>query len=320
MWGIYFGKTPWLRRLWAHLQGEVHTFYSRFIVVVTEAILLSTTHVLTFWYYRHGLVLDHRTSSPTPVCRRSSSSSNNSSPTLLPVGVGCQQQQPRNRRRSADDFVQGRGFKSKRRSVPSTPSPTSAGPLFCFPGFATDDDAFCESDDHTWSEYTARRSVVKYRNRNSAKRSSRRSSRINASPSPLLQRVLREQYSVARSQGSQSSDRLMAVFYCWFFGWIYDVYHALSNNGRDGAFWKWTFSCLLVTSASLLVMALAGCLLYLALAAFTVLLRASLHFVTALTLFFVLILGMVSILSYSDWAAKLKKKDYWASRLFCDCF
>jgi hypothetical protein len=149
----------------------------------------------------------------------------------------------------------------------------------------------------SWSEYTARRSLVKFRNRRMASQRSR--DQIgDVPPSQMAVRVLCSQYEVCRSSEKRIPERIMAVFYCWFFGWITDVYGSLTHGGTERSFVKWLLSCILVT------MAVTGCIVLAATTAHcTVVLFASLlhsfsAFVAFITVIFVLGLGIITIFSY----------------------
>lgn len=154
-----------------------------------------------------------------------------------------------------------------------------------------------QEHESSWTEYTARKAVVRFRTRRSAKGRTRYSSPYTP-PSKLVRKVLHNQYDIARREDTRMVDKIMAVFYCWYFGWISDVYSIFSTNENHYAFIKWTLSCLLVTGATQLVLVLLTALLFFILQFVMSVLEASLWFGLTVAAVFVCMLGAVAIINY----------------------
>ncbi len=153
----------------------------------------------------------------------------------------------------------------------------------------------------SWTEFTARKSVVKFRNRKSVSSRSRHGSgegACSSAPSALVQQVLRDQYEICREQEERLASRIMAVFYCWFFGWVMDVYGALTNSCTDHSFWRWVLSCLMVTGTTLLVTVLAAMGLHASLMFLALLLRDAVNYLLLISGTFVCLICTIAIINY----------------------
>ena len=150
----------------------------------------------------------------------------------------------------------------------------------------------------SWSEYTARRSLVKFRNRRKASQKPHNNT-SDVPPSHMARRVLCNQYEVCRREETNLSERIMAVFYCWFFGWIMDVYNTLTRQDIQRSFVKWLLSCVLVTLAVTTFIGLIAVVVHAILIVSVSLLHSVNAFITFITVLFILGLGITTILSYS---------------------
>jgi MFS family permease len=106
-------------------------------------------------------------------------------------------------------------------------------------------------------------------------------------PSPAVHALLQKEYAKCRSSTTPASDRLVALVYCWYFGWIQDIYVNLADGRREWC--KWTLACALVTLVTIVclgLMAMCGHLLVVFLSRF---LYALINFL----LFVIVLLGLV---------------------------
>ncbi len=152
-----------------------------------------------------------------------------------------------------------------------------------------------------WSEYSVRRSLTKFRTRKSATRlgQRRRSGEKPQTPSRTISNVLQNQYEVCqREEGITRSHRLFAVFYCWSYGWIIDVYYSITDEGRDRSFLKWFLSCVLVTLAAMLVLVLSAVTLYYSNLIIMEFINAFIHFGVFILMLLFGVLGMLAIVNF----------------------
>ena len=147
-----------------------------------------------------------------------------------------------------------------------------------------------------WSEYSARKAIVRFRTRKSAQE--RRTPVPCTGPSKLVHKVFHNQYDIARSPHTRLVDKLMAVFYCWYFGWLTDVYNYLTSYGRDRSLVRWVISCVLVSSATMLVAALLIASLFFSLQFVMSVLEASLWFAMTIVSVFVFCLCAIAIFNF----------------------
>ena len=148
-----------------------------------------------------------------------------------------------------------------------------------------------------WSEYTVRKSLVKFRTRRSAQRWSGRK-QFSRTPSNTIKRVLDNVYDISRSNEATFGEKLIAVLYCWYYGWITDVYYSLTDEGREKSFLKWSLANVLVTGAAILLTTLVALGLYCFNFLLLSLMNAGLLFATVLVAFGITFLGFLAIYNY----------------------
>ena len=152
----------------------------------------------------------------------------------------------------------------------------------------------------TWTEDAIRRSLVKFRTRKSATRSSprRRSSQPRV-PSRTIKTVLNNGIDVFTSEKSLSGERLMAVLYCWFYSWIIGLYYSFSDDGHNRSFLRWMLATVMVTAGTLLLVALAVIVFFYANSFLFVLTSAALYFLGAVFGFLFIILGVLAVVNFN---------------------
>ena len=162
--------------------------------------------------------------------------------------------------------------------------------------------------DTSWVAYPARRSFVRFRKRSSAKRRrsfERRLSVTRRPPSQLLQNVLHSQYDVCcQRRDDLLPDRLAAIFYCWFLGWIADVYDSFSDAGTDHSFARWTLACSIISMAAFLVVALAVTMMASLLQFVFEVMLSALYFSAMLVVVVVIVIACISIANF-DWTVNM---------------
>ena len=160
-----------------------------------------------------------------------------------------------------------------------------------------DSSASDSSSPTNWSEYTVRKSLVKFRTRRSAKRWSGRK-KFCRTPSNKIKQVLDNVYDISRNEEATVGERLIAVLYSWFYGWIIDVYYSLTDEGREKSFVKWSLASLMVTAAAILLTALVAVGLYFFNFFLLSLMNAGLLFATTLVSVGITFLGFLAIYNY----------------------
>lgn len=153
------------------------------------------------------------------------------------------------------------------------------------------------SSSTSWSEYTVRKSLVKFRSRKSAKRWSGRR-KFGRTPSNTIKQVLDNVLDISKSQEATFGERLFAVLYSWFYGWIIDVYNSLSDEGREKSFIKWSLASLLVTGASIVLTILLALGMYCFNFFVLSLMNAGLIFATIMVALGITSLGFLAIYNY----------------------
>lgn len=106
-----------------------------------------------------------------------------------------------------------------------------------------------------WSEYTVRKSLVKFRTRKSVRHGRR--GELRRPPSQTIKTVLENRYELCRHDSVPFEERLWAVVLSWFYGWIIDLYYIFTDEGRQRSFFLWLLASLLVTMATVSVLAAA---------------------------------------------------------------
>ena len=147
-----------------------------------------------------------------------------------------------------------------------------------------------------WSEYSARRSIVKFRSRKTQKMNISKND-FHSPPSPV-QEVLQEQYHLASSLNTNVGERLLAVVYCWFFGWMDSVHSALTTHANCSGRLAWTLSCLLVTIVATISLTVLAAILNLAITFVAFMIQAGLRYFSFLLLTLVLFLGLTAIFRF----------------------
>ncbi len=147
-----------------------------------------------------------------------------------------------------------------------------------------------------WSEYSARKGIVRFRSRKSAQE--RRTPVPYSTPSKLVHKVFHNQYEIARSPDTRLVDKLMAIFYCWYFGWLTDVYNSLTSYGQDRSPVRWSISCMLVSIATVLVATLLVAVLFITLQFVMSILEAGLWFVLTIVTIFIFCLCAIAIVNF----------------------
>ncbi|ELT99419.1 hypothetical protein CAPTEDRAFT_188534 [Capitella teleta] len=192
-----------------------------------------------------------------------------------------------------------------RGSSPSRPSRLSNS-LWSLPSTPTNDperplrrSSSVELDrSPSWSEFPARWALVKLRNRRSAKRTRRLQRRraVTHPPSKAVHELLQVEYAKCRSSESGWSERLLALVYCWYFGWIQDIYVNLADGRRDWL--KWTVACLLVTCVTVLCLGLIALCARLLVIALAGLLHAVVNFILFVSIATVIVVAFLTVFSY----------------------
>ena len=202
-----------------------------------------------------------------------------------------------------DRIIPSRSTHAHRPSNPAS-SPCSTGISTCtyfvwktsYPG------PYTYNHDTSWVAYPARRSFVRFRKRSSAKRRrsfERRVSTTRRPPSQLLQNVLRSQYDVCcRRRDDLLPDRLAAIFYCWFLGWVADVYDSFSDAGGEPSFSRWTLACIIISMAALFVVVLAVAIMVSFIQFVFEVMMSALYFGAMLVVVVVIIVTCISIANF----------------------
>lgn len=151
----------------------------------------------------------------------------------------------------------------------------------------------------SWSEFTVRKTLVRFRTRKTAiKRQMRRLSGQRHIPSETIKSVLDHGYEVCKSPEASFTSRLIAVFYCWFYSWIMDVYSHFTDEGTKRSFFKWMLATILVTSGAILVVGLGSFALHQVNFLILLLLNAGVQYLTFLLIFTISVLGTLAIVNY----------------------
>ena len=150
-----------------------------------------------------------------------------------------------------------------------------------------------------WCE-TIARPPVKYRSRQSAKRSSirRLSGDKPRHPAPLLRDVLENEHALCQDTSSNSEQRALAVFFSCFYSWMIDAYYHISDEGRDHSFIKWTFCVIMVTCAVLALQIGLTLFLLASSEVIVTLIQAALPFASFLLSALILYLAIMAIVNF----------------------
>ena len=207
-------------------------------------------------------------------------------------------------------------LKRRKRSVGSTSSLESIG---------TESDSTSSQTPPTtpqpWSATSARFALIKYRSRKAARQHSKTiiadvaynvhpniehvySNNYdyldnNRLPSPLIKRVLDYQYDISTKTESTSSQRVLAVMYCLFYGAIVSLYYSLTNGGYRRSLLAWCIACLAVSSLVMISLIIATiCVHYINMVVLS-LLESVTHFFVTLFVCIVLFLSALAMFSFT---------------------
>jgi hypothetical protein len=126
-----------------------------------------------------------------------------------------------------------------------------------------------------------------------------RKSKVSPVVTSRLHRLLLTQYNICQSRNAETVERIIAVFFCWYFGHIEFVYGLLtSRNAVQRSYLRLAVAVGLVTA----VLVLAACAtlvsLRLAWTGLTLIIQSTLNFALLLVCIFAVSIATVTLASF----------------------